>query len=64
MCSCAPSSDMSGTVRELPATANTTGPGYAVAGSEELKYSYSFVDSVFDTKKEDLSAYYSEWSVG
>jgi 3-dehydroquinate synthase len=52
---------MSGTVRELPATANTTGPGYAVAGSEELKYSYSFVDSVFDTKKEDLSAYYTKW---
>lgn len=49
-----PSSDMSGKVRETPAGSNCTGPGYVVEGSEELKYSYSFVDNVFDTKKDDL----------
>lgn len=52
---------MSGKVRELPPTANSTGPGYAVEGSEELKYTYSFVDNVFDEKKNDLASYYKPW---
>ncbi|CEH15680.1 Pentafunctional AROM protein [Ceraceosorus bombacis] len=56
-----PSSDMSGKVRETPAGANCTGAGYVVEGNEELKYSYSFVDNVFDQKKDDLASYYHKW---
>ncbi|KAK0542513.1 hypothetical protein OC846_006360 [Tilletia horrida] len=62
MCDCsAPSSDMSATVRELPAGPNCTGPGYAIQGSEELRYSYSFVDDVFSPKKNDLATLYTKW---
>lgn len=52
---------MSASVTEVPATQNSTGPGYNVAGYEQLKYSYSFVDSVFDAKKDDLASYYTKW---
>ncbi|KAN0063252.1 hypothetical protein ACQY0O_004416 [Thecaphora frezii] len=60
-CGGAPSSDMSATVTEVPATRNATGPGYAVQGFEDLKYTYSFVDNVFDDKKEDLASYFQKW---
>jgi 3-dehydroquinate synthase len=56
-----PSSNMSGNVREVDATDNCTGPGYLVEGSEELRYTYSFVDNVFDQKKNDLASYYTKW---
>lgn len=56
-----PSSDMSGKVRETPAGPNCVGPGYEVEGAEDLRYSYSFVDNVFDPKKNDLSSYYTKW---
>ncbi|KAE8226345.1 hypothetical protein CF319_g1060 [Tilletia indica] len=61
MCGAPPSSDMAGKVREVPAGTNCTGPGYIVEGSEEIRYGYSFVDNVFDTKKDDLSAFYTKW---
>lgn len=56
-----PSSNMSANVKEVPATANCTGAGYAIEGSEELRYTYSFVDNVFDEKKDDLASYYTKW---
>ncbi|UZJ51515.1 hypothetical protein CBS101457_000835 [Exobasidium rhododendri] len=56
-----PSSNLSGQVKEIPATKNCTGPGYSVAGSEELRYTYSFVDNVFDEKKQDLASHYKKW---
>ncbi|KAK0526494.1 hypothetical protein OC834_004786 [Tilletia horrida] len=52
---------MSGKVREVPAGPNCTGAGYAVEGSEELRYGYSFVDNVFDPKKDDLATFYTKW---
>lgn len=52
---------MRASVTEVPATANATGPGYSIQGVEDLKYTYSFVDNVFDQKKEDLAAYYTKW---
>lgn len=55
------SSDMRAKVTEVPATKNATGPGYSIQGYEDLKYTYSFVDNVFDQKKEDLAAYYTKW---
>ena len=55
------SSDMRATVTEVPATKNATGPGYSIQGYEDLKYTYSFVDNVFDQNKEDLAAYYTKW---
>lgn len=55
------SSDMRATVTEVPATQNATGPGYSIQGFEDLKYTYSFVDNVFDQQKEDLAAYYQKW---
>lgn len=61
MSCCDPSSDMSAKVTETPATKNSVGPGYAVQGSEELRYSYSFVDDIFDTNKEDLASHYQKW---
>lgn len=60
-CGGAISSDMRATVTEVPATSNATGPGYEIQGYEDLKYTYSFVDNVFDQKKEDLAAYYQKW---
>jgi 3-dehydroquinate synthase len=56
-----PSSNLAGKVKEIPATANCVGPGYAVEGSEELRYTYSFVDNVFDEKKQDLASHYQKW---
>lgn len=55
------SSDMRASVTEVPATKNATGPGYSIQGVEDLKYTYSFVDNVFDQKKEDLASYYQKW---
>lgn len=52
---------MAGNVRQIPATDNCTGPGYAVEGSEELNYSYSFLDNVFNVNKNDLASYYTKW---
>lgn len=52
---------MRATVTEVPATENATGPGYSIQGFEDLKYTYSFVDNVFDQKKEDLASYYQKW---
>lgn len=52
---------MRATVTEVPATSNATGPGYSIQGYEDLKYTYSFVDNVFDQKKEDLASYYQKW---
>lgn len=60
-CSGVPSSDMSATVVETPQGKNTVGPGYAVNGSEEIKYSYSFIDNVFDANKDDLADMYKKW---
>ncbi|TKY86754.1 hypothetical protein EX895_004394 [Sporisorium graminicola] len=60
-CGGAISSDMRATVTEVPATSNATGPGYSIQGYEDLKYTYSFVDNVFDQKKEDLASYYQKW---
>lgn len=62
--SCCGDSKMSnagGEVFETEATANTTGTGFQVRGSEKLNYSFSFVDNVFDTAKEDLAKYYERW---
>jgi 3-dehydroquinate synthase len=56
-----PSSNLSGQVKEIPATKNCVGPGYSVEGSEELRYTYSFVDNVFDEKKQDLASHYKKW---
>lgn len=52
---------MSAKVTEVPASKNTVGPGYSVQGSEELRYTYSFVDNVFDQQKEDLASFYTKW---
>lgn len=52
---------MSAKVTEVPASKNTVGPGYSVKGSEELRYTYSFVDNVFDQQKEDLASFYTKW---
>ncbi|CAO1627244.1 unnamed protein product [Parajaminaea phylloscopi] len=60
-CCDAPSSDMTARVAEIPATKNTVGPGYSVKGSEEIRYTYSFVDNVFDSAKEDLAEMYKKW---
>ena len=60
-CGGAIASDMRATVTEVPATSNATGPGYSIQGYEDLKYTYSFVENVFDQKKEDLAAYYQKW---
>ncbi|KAJ1585295.1 hypothetical protein NDA11_001463 [Ustilago hordei] len=60
-CGGAISSDMRATVAEVPATKNATGPGYSIQGYEDLKYTYSFVDNVFDQQKEDLASYYTKW---
>lgn len=56
-----PSSNMSGKVREVPRAPNCSGPGYVIEGSEELRYSYSFVDNVLDEKKDDLASFYKRW---
>lgn len=56
-----PSSNLTARVKEIPASSNCTGPGYSVEGSEELRYTYSFVDNVFDQKKNDLASYYTKW---
>lgn len=56
-----PSSDMAGKVREVAASVNCTGPGYVVEGSEDLNYSYSFIDGVFTVGKEDLAGMYKKW---
>jgi 3-dehydroquinate synthase len=56
-----PSSDLTATVKETPASKNCVGPGYSVEGSEEIRYGYSFVDNVFDEKKDDLASYYQKW---
>ncbi|CAO1638220.1 unnamed protein product [Sympodiomycopsis kandeliae] len=61
MSCCDPSSDMSAKVTETPATKNSVGTGYAVQGSEELRYSYSFVDDIFDANKDDLASQYQKW---
>nr|DBA07224.1 TPA_exp: desmethyl-4-deoxygadusol synthase [Phaffia brasiliana]DBA07227.1 TPA_exp: Desmethyl-4-deoxygadusol synthase [Phaffia brasiliana] len=64
MCDCnniAASSDLRASVTETPASKNAAGPGFAVKGNESLSYTYSFVDSVFDTNKEDLSEFYTKW---
>ncbi|KAJ1029727.1 hypothetical protein NDA13_002970 [Ustilago tritici] len=60
-CGGAISSDMRATVAEVPATKNATGPGYSIQGYEDFKYTYSFVDNVFDQQKEDLASYYTKW---
>jgi len=60
-CEAAPSQNKIAKVTEIPSSKNTTGPGYSVEGYEELKYSYSFVDNVFDKNKEDLAKYYEKW---
>lgn len=56
-----PSSDMSARVREIAATKNCTGPGYSVEGSEELRYTYSFTDDVFNSQKDNLASFYKKW---
>ncbi|EPQ28940.1 uncharacterized protein PFL1_03740 [Pseudozyma flocculosa PF-1] len=60
-CGGAASSDMNAIVSEVPATRNATGPGYHVKGKEDLNYTYSFVDNVFDQQKEDLATYFQKW---
>ncbi|CAD6896085.1 unnamed protein product [Tilletia controversa] len=61
MCGEHRSQDMAGKVREIPAGPNDTSDGFAVEGNEEFRYSYSFVDNVFDEKKNDLAHYYTKW---
>lgn len=60
-CDTSNKSNMAGQVFETAAGPNTTGTGFEVKGNESLNYSFSFVDSVFDTKKDDLSKYYTKW---
>ncbi|EPQ56694.1 3-dehydroquinate synthase [Gloeophyllum trabeum ATCC 11539] len=46
---------------DLKATVNTTENGFAVTGNEEIKYSFQFVDNIFDLKHNHLAKIYADW---
>ncbi|RVX68453.1 hypothetical protein B0A52_07453 [Exophiala mesophila] len=46
---------------DLKATVNETAAGFDVRGCEEIKYSFTFLDGVFDTKNGQLAESYKKW---
>lgn len=46
---------------DLKATVDETAAGFDVRGCEEINYSFTFLDGVFDTKNGQLADCYKKW---